>query len=172
MTTRHVFETTDLDLAGKIHALIVAHSSPQTARSPAIPTLSLVQSPVVPATIVETPAAVAAPPPPPPPTSTPPAPPAAVVAPEAPATPTMNDTPPPPPAPPPANGDLSVAPPGWTLDHMKSAAATFTGNPTKGGISKFGDMLRPYCPPGEPRPTLKKVYPAHWPALHALLTAA
>lgn len=64
-----------------------------------------------------------------------------------------------------------AAPAGWTLDHVKGAAATFTANPQKGGAAAMQELLRRYCPAGEARPSLKKVYPSYWPAVYTALTA-
>jgi hypothetical protein len=58
------------------------------------------------------------------------------------------------------------------VDHIKQAAAAFTSNPQKGGADGLQNALRPFCPPGEARPSIKKVYPAYWPQLYGVLVAA
>jgi len=174
MTTTHCFETDDLALAAKIHGLIRDYENPGAAAAPmetakvaappppgsngasAPPPAAAV--PLTPATLPPPPAASAAPPAPPPPA-------------------TAAAAPPPPPAaaaaapPPPANDGLQIAPAGWTLDHIKDAAGKFTANPAKGGAAALAEALRQFCPPGESRPSIKKIYPAYWPQAHATLSA-
>jgi hypothetical protein len=67
---------------------------------------------------------------------------------------------------------LTIAPTGWTMDHMRDAAKAFTSNPNKGGAAALADIVAKYCPPGTAKPSIKLAYPAWWPQLYNDLTAA
>jgi hypothetical protein len=80
-----------------------------------------------------------------------------------------------PPAPPAAPSALPApvasvdtgAPAGWTVDHIKAAAAAYTAKHSPADLQA---ILTRYVPPAS-KPTIGKVPGASWPALYAELSA-
>lgn len=66
---------------------------------------------------------------------------------------------------------LMVAPPGWTIDIIKTAGNAYVQKHGMGGAAAFAKACLQYCPPGTTKPGVGKVLPAYWPNLYQDLTA-
>lgn len=149
------FETQDMGLANKLHDVVKAHvggPGSMAGDNSTLPIENLAGGQVFP----PNPALIA--PPPAAQVSAPAAPP--VVAPPTAA------APPAPPAAPPAAPAHGQPPPGWTIEHIKSAGEAFTKDPSKGGPAAMKAICEAF---GAKR--LTTVDPARWPDLYAALTA-
>lgn len=162
---RYVIETDDLGLATALHAhmaqlqgtpaLVAPPAAPQPVPQPAPAPLPL---PVPAAAPLPAPAPAPAPLPAP---VTAPAPlPAPVTAPAPVAA-----------APVGVDPALMVAPPGWTIDIIKTAGNAYVQKHGTGGAAAFAKACLQYCPPGTTKPGVGKVLPAYWPNLYQDLTA-
>jgi len=145
---KYHYETEDHDLAHKIHGVIREHHGASSKVAEPVRR----DVPPAPAPAVPIPATVGVVVPPPPPHV---APPAAV------APPPVVAPPPPPPTIP-----VSEPPPGWTVEHIKSAAEAFSKDPSKGGPAAMKTILERF---GCKRAT--QCDPAKWPDLYAALTS-